>query len=855
MASNFYFNLNKALISDAFLLLQFPFFKILPILKKILSFLLFIFFVLIFFSLITTLPFPQFPGRLFAKKFFGAFLFTFPLFFSILVLEGFLNYFKNPKIKIKIQQAIAEPEKYNLAEFLSFESAQIINFAQNFSKQKKLPLNSTLLLFSFLTLKRELDEILIRLLLDKRKILEILKRYLEILKGETKITEDFKDAILTALKEAEKVKHEKIEIEDLFLGIIKANVLFKDILIQCGIQIEDVETLIWWYREIKTKIEEKKKWWAEHNLRKLGSIGKELTAGYTITLDKFSIDLTKEVQRMGEQEIVGHQKEIEEVERILARREARNDPLLIGEAGSGRRSIVWAIAKKSLKGESLPEINYKRIVQLNLTSLLSQLESLEAVEATLDTIFKEVIAAKNVILVIDEFHNFVGSKFARPGTIDISGILAPYISSPDFQLIAITTFEGFHRNIEPNPSLISFFEKVEVSEISKEETLKLLQRLTMKLEQKYKILISYLALKDVMKYSEKYLPAAPFPEKALNLLEEVVVHLAQKREKIVLPKHIAQIITQKIQVPVGEIEEREKDLLLNLEKLFHERVINQEEAIKEVSAALRRARAEVGIRKGPIGCFLFLGPTGVGKTETAKALAEIYFGSERRMIRLDMSEFQNITDIPRLLGSLEEPGLLTTPVRENPFSLILLDEFEKAHSQVLNLFLQVFDEGHLTDGLGRKVDFKNTIIICTSNAGYQLIFKAAKEGRDWKKTKEEVINFLIENGIFRPELLNRFDAVVLYQPLSKENLIAIADLMLKRLQKQLKEKQIEFQITQALKEKIVELSYTPEFGARQMQRIIQEKVSNVLAEAILKNEIKRGERIEIDPQNFAIIKK
>jgi ATP-dependent Clp protease ATP-binding subunit ClpC len=261
----------------------------------------------------------------------------------------------------------------------------------------------------------------------------------------------------------------------------------------------------------------------------------------------------------------------------------------------------------------------------------------------------------------------------------------------------------------------------------------------------------------------------------------------------------------------------------------------------------------VTVRKGPIGCFLFLGPTGVGKTETSKALAEIYFGSEERMIRLDMSEFQNISDIPRLISSPGEEGLLTTKVRENPFSLILLDEIEKAHSNILNLFLQVFDEGFLTDGLGRKVDFKNSIIIATSNAGYQIILEALKQKTEWSQVKEKLLDYLFEKGIFRPEFINRFDAVVVFKPLTKENLLAISELLLQKIKKNLAQKEIEFIITEPLKEKIVELSYEPKFGARNMQRVIQDKIGNPLASAILSGQLRKGERVTIDPEEFRLI--
>jgi ATP-dependent Clp protease ATP-binding subunit ClpA len=260
----------------------------------------------------------------------------------------------------------------------------------------------------------------------------------------------------------------------------------------------------------------------------------------------------------------------------------------------------------------------------------------------------------------------------------------------------------------------------------------------------------------------------------------------------------------------------------------------------------------VSIRKGTIGSFLFMGPTGVGKTETAKAVTAIYFGSEDKMIRLDMSEFQDVVDIPRLIGSPGQEGLLTTKIREAPFSLILLDEIEKAHPNILNLFLQVLDEGQLTDGLGRKTDFKNSIIIATSNAGYQIILEALKENTPWDQVKSKLLNFVFEKAIFRPEFINRFDAVVVFGPLSRENLLGVANLLLGKLKKNLAEKEIELVVTEDLKAKIADLGYDPTFGARSMQRVIQDKIGNVLATAILSGKIKRGGRIEIDPETFQI---
>ena len=774
---------------------------------------------------------------------------------------------KKPSLKIKIEETLTNPEKYNLAEFLSFEVAKAVAKSIKFAQTKKLSeINSSILFYYLISDNPELDFIFSRAILSLREIKKVLEAHFKMLKPEKFISaysNDFQNSIFESLKIAQKKGHQRIEIGDILTALAKHDLIFKKILIDSNLKVEDIENLTWWLEDLEEKIEERKRFWEWKNLIKRGTLAKEWTAGYTITLDKFSIDLSEVVRKQDFPEIIGHQKEIEAMERILARREI-NNALIVGESGSGRKSMIYALAEKSVLGESLPEVNYKRVVQLDLPSLLAQTETTEETEGILDTIFRETISAGNIILVIDELQNFVGG-IARPGVIDISGVLGSYLHLPQFQIVGITTFDGLHRYIEQNPSILALFEKVEVVEISERETLQLLEDLALRLEAKYKRLVSYPTLREIINYCSKYIPAIPFPEKAMDLLDEVIIHVSQSKEKVVLPEHVAKVVSEKTQIPVGEIEIKEREILLNLENLIHQRIINQEEAVKEVSAALRRARAEITVAKRPMGSFLFLGPTGVGKTETSKALAEIYFGlpsqilpsktwegEKEKMIRLDMSEFQAIEDIPRLLGAPGQEGLLTTPVRENPFSLILLDEIEKAHPNILNLFLQVLDEGHLTDGLGRKVDFKNTIIIATSNAGYQIILEAIEQKIEWSGVKEKLLDYLFEKGIFRPEFINRFDAVVVFKPLSKENLLDIVELLLQKLKKNLAQKDIDFIITPALKAKITELGYDPTFGARQMRRVIQDKVENALASALLSGELKRGNRVEIEPEEFKL---
>jgi len=848
MASKFYFNLKETAIYQAVKWGRNPIFRLVKPLKK-LCFVLFIFTFLIFLY--------GFLGEFFSTKSNSILLGLSIIFLTLNILnclkEKFFNSkLKNPELKFSLERAISKPEEYNLAEFLSYEVAKAVLKSKN---------NSTILFYNLLLDNPELNFIFSRALLSLREIKEILETNFKTQHSELRspkvskisgeqLSVDFQNTILESLKIAQKKNHLRVNVGDIITALAKYDPIFEKILNDTNLKAEDIENLTWWLESLEEKIEERKKFWEWKNLIKKGTLAKEWAAGYTVTLDQYSIDLTELMKKTGFPEHIGHNAEISAIERILARTEI-NNCLLVGEPGIGKKAIVQGLAIKSVLGQSLPEVNYKRIVALDIPGLLAQSGQREKAEVILDRIFQEAISAGNVILTINDFHNFIGG-IGRPGVIDISGILSSYLQLPQFQIVAITTYQGLHKYIEQKPEVLSLFEKVEVSEISQRETLMLLENLALRLEQKYKKFISYPVLKEIITLSTRYLPAIPFPKKAVDLLDEIMVEASSTKDKIVLSEQVAKIITEKTQIPVGEIEIREREILLNLEKLIHQRIINQEEAVKEVSSALRRARTEVTVRKGPMGCFLFLGPTGVGKTETSKALSEIYFGSEERMIRLDMSEFQDVKDIPRLIGFPGEEGLLTTQVRESPFSSILLDEIEKAHPNILNLFLQVFDEGHLTDGLGRKVDFKNSIIIATSNAGYQIILKALKEKIEWSGVKGQLLDFLFAEGIFRPEFINRFDAVAVFRPLTKENLLDIAEILLQKLKKNLKEKGIEFIIAQGLKEKIIELGYDPTFGAREMRRVIQDKVENVLAQALLSGQLKRGDRVEIDPHTFQI---
>ena len=753
---------------------------------------------------------------------------------------------ETPRLPFQLEDVVTDPERYNIARVISPKVALFIKNALNIAKKRKIELNSSVLLDSLLSISEESNYILARALIsskDLRKELESNFQFSSNLNPFSNIS--FQQSIMEALRRANIYNHKRIEWGDIFVALTKEDKVLTKVLINKGLSSDDIDNLTYWIENTNQTLQEKKQFWNYKNLIQRGSVAKDWASGYTITLDKFSTNLTEQVKLGKFSEMVGHKKEIKNLEIILCSPEIDN-ALLIGEEGTGKLSIIKTIVKKSTTGETPPQIRYKKFKILNLPAILSQTDNQEQIETILDRIFREVISAGDIILVINDLQNYIGVE-STPGKIDISGLIGPYLRLPQFRVIATTNFSGLHKNIEQKPGILNFFKKVEVKEISPKMTIRVLENWIPALERQYKKLISYESLKEIVNLADRYFPSKPFPRKAIDVLQDTIVYVTDTtNDKIVLPKHVDRVVSEKTEIPIGKLKRKEKEILLNLEVLIHKRIINQEQAVDDISSALRRARTGVESEKKPIGSFLFLGPTGVGKTETAKALAGIYFGSERNMVRLDMSEFQSQADIPRLLGTPGEEGLLTTPVKENPFSLVLLDEIEKANLRLLNLFLQVLDEGWVTDGLGRKISFRDTIIIGTSNAGYKIILDAIQKASRWDLVKGKLINYLFQKAIFRPEFLNRFDDVVVFKPLSRQNLLDISQLLLNKVKDRMESRGIKFIITDSLKEKIVKLSYDPKFGAREMRRVIQNKVENVLASALLSGKISNGDVIEMN---------
>lgn len=615
--------------------------------------------------------------------------------------------------------------------------------------------------------------------------------------------------------------------------------------------LEDISQILKWYQLGEER--KKKKFFTDDKLIvRGGGIAYDWVAGYTPFLNQVGIDLTKAAKKQLlsfsalEREYV-----LDEMERALSK-SLNKSALLIGEPGVGRTALTYQFAEKVLNGQILPELAFKRIVLLDLARVLSGAISHGDIERRFVNLLDEATIAGNIIIFIEGVHNIFDGE--KPGTIEISEILLPYLQKGRVLIIGSTNYDAFHRYIETK-SVAPLFEKIEVRETTPEETVRILEDISYLFEKKYPLFITYQSLKTVVELAEKYITGRAFPAKAIDLLEQSLNFAYKSGKQYLSSEDVIEVVTQKTKIPVGEATNLEKEVLLNLEVLLHQKMIDQEEAVKAVSDALRRVRSGLKEFKKAAGSFLFLGPTGVGKTQLSKALAWAYFGSEETMIRLDMSEYQDTSGVAKIIGpspgarGAEAGGILTRKVKENPFSLILLDEVEKAHPDILNLFLQVLDEGYLTDGLGRKIDFRHSIIIATSNAGANMIREKVKEGVDIGSIKGEILDFLQKEGIFKPEFLNRFDGIILFKPLTVQELVEIAGLMVKEVQVQLKEKGIELEVSSEALEVLAQQGFDPASGARPMKRVIQEKLENPLSIKILKGEIQKGQKIIINKEN------
>jgi ATP-dependent Clp protease ATP-binding subunit ClpC len=575
-----------------------------------------------------------------------------------------------------------------------------------------------------------------------------------------------------------------------------------------------------------------------------GGIARDWSFGYLRLLDRFGVNLSERVGRGGllNVELESHRDALEYMQKTFSSG-GRQNVALVGPLGAGKTSIIHAFAESLLNGGAgkVGALQYHQVISLDAGSLISAASGRGELEELLNQLLIEAYRAKNVILCLDDAELFFEEGV---GSVDLSRILLPVLEGGALRIILSMDEQRWLQIASRNPALSNVLNRFTVVPASPEETMLVLQDQLVTIEYQQKVTYMYQALKEALRLSERYLYDQAQPGKALRMLSSAASYA---ENGLVTAASVKRAIEQIQGVKVsGTSEVGEKEMLLNLEELIHQRMINQSRAVKVVSDALRRARAGVRNEKRPVGTFLFLGPTGTGKTELAKSLAAVYFGGEDHLIRLDLNEYVRSEDVSRLIADgATDPMSLSAQVMKQPFSVILLDEIEKAHTAVLTALLQVLDEGVLRDTQGREVSFRDTILIATSNAGADIIRHHVEAGEPLEQFEAELTNELIHSGQFRPEFLNRFDEIVLFKPLGKEELYQVIDLMIASINKTLAVQKISLSVADDAKLKLIDLGYDPQLGARPLRRVVQRTIESQIAKRLLSGELQAGQSVTI----------
>lgn len=620
----------------------------------------------------------------------------------------------------------------------------------------------------------------------------------------TKLSDEFSKTLFAAYAGAFQNRSDRVTPIELFAATVSASPIVKDALDALGADEKKVMNVVEWVRTVEGIRARYRAGRRQASLRPKGPVGRAMTGIATPFLERFGSDVTEYARSGGFVPLVGRDKEIEMIFRILEG--GHKSIVVVGPPGVGKEAVLFGIAEHMVEEDVPAVLSDKRLIVLSIHKLLAGATEGEGT-GRLQRVLFEAARSGNIVLAIPDIEN----------AGDLSAMLSDALGKGALLAIATTTPEAYLSTVERS-TLGQTLEKVELGEPEPDAAIQMVESIIGGIEREHHIFFSYDAIDKAVRLSDRYLKDRYLPEKAIEILREVAQAVRSKRgEKAVAGgDDVATVVSEKSKIPVSAVTEDESAKLLRLEEEMHKRIIGQDEAVKAVAAAIRRARAELRATNRPIANFLFLGPTGVGKTETAKTVAAVYFGNEDRMVRLDMSEYQEKSSVDRLIG-----GMITEVVRAHPFTVVLLDEIEKAHPDILNIFLQVMDDGRLTDNAGRTIDFTNVVLIATSNA------------QDYKKS-------------FRPEFLNRFDGIIAFKPLESDEIKQIARLLLVAVARQLETKGITLQVTEAAIEELATAGFSPEYGARPLRRVIQERVQDALANYLLQNKIGRRDIVIFD---------
>lgn len=772
-------------------------------------------------------------------------------------------YFGEHRIDTKVLQQLENQREVEVNNFFDFKSYTILKTA--FSRAALL--NNEALPFFIL---RELfsEKIIRRIILkagiDQNYFLEEINRRLEDAYQQPADTvkaisvdeplQKLEELAIGSFLRTVELGEATVSLTGLFLGTIYLkDKKIIDFLSKLRVSASDFHNIIFSQRLspfVSSKLVRKRSL-AEGEVARPVRVNRAWTSHPTPYLDTLGNDLTAEASSGSIGFLVGHENEYRMMQNILARVD-KNNVILVGEEGTGKTSIIEHLAFNMNRDNVPTNLFDKRLIELEITRVASGAMTSGEIQERFKRMIAEAVRSKSVVLVVPNIHNLaLTTKKEELGGFEA---LEPILKESLIPVIGTTTPKLYRQIIEINPNFKDLFEAVKIEDLSQEQALKLLVFEALILEKELSVVASYPALKKIIEMASRYFHSRPLPSVAIDLLKESLAEVEQKGEKVLLPELVVDLVTRKTKIPVAQAKEAEAETLLNLEKKIHEKLINQKEAVELVSSAMRQYRTGLSREKGPIASFLFAGPTGVGKTELAKVLAGIYFGSEDNMIRFDMSEYQTLESVFNFIGSPdgEIVGSFVEKVKTSPFSLILLDEFEKANSKILDLFLPLLDEGMLTDNLGERIDFKNTIIIATSNAKSEFIKTEIEKGRQIHEFQDELKTRLTE--VFKPELLNRFDGVVAFRQLNLEEIRQIAVLNLKKLSSQIKKAQnLELSFSDSAVDLVAKLGYDPVFGARPLRGVIAKEVKDKLAKEILAGRLQSEDKILVSEKDGILV--